>query len=269
MQEELLLKIAPDFQKKFPQYRLGISALKKTWEKVSYYSQQIQHQKEAITQDGKLNIHFFIKENLKNYAALKNPVHLHPSHFAHQLATKMSECIATIDGVRPQLDQLTKMIWAIQRHLLTGGGPEQYHSPYDEYDKIDKLIVKTILEITAKDPQIGHNELEHKVKEVLFSLHELPSFSSLDHMMCNVSALLAEKLYATSSFHTLFFAEQKTAINNFIRRHNSLCKTAGASSSIVRISTPHHRPLYSWPADLPKTLTEKEVKEATLRIISS
>ena len=55
IQEELLLKIAPDFQKRFPQYRLGISALKKTWEKVSYYSQQIQHQKEAITQDGPLS----------------------------------------------------------------------------------------------------------------------------------------------------------------------------------------------------------------------
>lgn len=227
LQEELLSKVVPDFRKKFPQYRLGISALKKTWEKVSYYSHQIENQKEALTEEGKLNIHFFIKENLKNYTALKNPIHLHPSHFAHQLATKMSECIAAIDGERPQLDQLTKMIWAIQRHLLTGNAPEQYHSPYDDYDKIDILIVKTILEISAKEPQISHNELEHKVKEVLLSLHELPSFSSLDHMMGNISALLAEKLYAASPFHSLFFAEQKTAINNFIRRHNSLCKTAG------------------------------------------
>jgi len=65
IQEELIEKITPEFQKKFPQYRLGISALRKTWEKIAYYSQQIRHQKEAITQDGKLNIHFFIKENLK------------------------------------------------------------------------------------------------------------------------------------------------------------------------------------------------------------
>jgi hypothetical protein len=149
--------------------------------------------------------------------------------------------------------------------LLTGGGLEQYHSPYDEYDKIDKLIVKTILEVTAKDPQIGHNELEHKVKEVLFSLHELPSFSSLDHMMGDISALLAEKLYATSSFHTLFFAEQKTAINNFIRRHNSLCKTAGhhpqLSELVRRIIA-----LYTLASGLPKTLTEKEVRAATLSL---
>src|SRR5579871_6855290 len=93
IQDELILKIAPEFQEKFPKYRLGVSALKKTWDKIAYYSEQIQHQKEALTQDGKLNIHFFIKENLKNYTALKNPIHLHPSHYAHQLAMKTSECI--------------------------------------------------------------------------------------------------------------------------------------------------------------------------------
>src|SRR5580700_4949783 len=70
VQEELLLKVAPDFHNKFPQYRLGVSALKKTWEKIAHFSQQIQHQKEALNADGKLNIHFFIKENLKNYTTL-------------------------------------------------------------------------------------------------------------------------------------------------------------------------------------------------------
>ncbi len=265
IQEDLIFKIAPEFQEKFPHYRLGISALKKTWEKIAYYSEQIQHQKEAITQDGKLNIHFFIKENLRNYTTLKNPIHFHPSHFAHQLAMKLSECIATIDGIRPELEQLTKMIWSIQRHLLTGGGIEQYHSPYDEYDKIDSLIVKTILEITAKDPQIGCDELEHKTKEILHSLHELPSFSSLDHMQCNISALLAEKLYATSPLHTLFFAQQKNGIDNFIRRHTSLCKTAilhpQLSELVRRIIA-----LYTLASGLPKTLSEQTLKEAVVSI---
>ena len=264
IQEDLIFKIAPEFQKKFPQYRLGVPALKKAWEKIAYYSQQIQRQKEAITQDGRLNIHFFIRENLKNYTALKNPVHLHPSHFAHQLAMKMSECIATMDGIRPELEQLTKMIWSIQRHLLRGE-IEQYKSPYDEYDKIDSLIVKSILEITAKDPQIGFNELEHKVKESLLSLHELPSFSSLDHMQCNISALLAEKLYASSPLHSLFFAEQKNAINNFIRRHASLCKVAvphpQLSELVRRIIA-----LYTLASNLPKALSENTFKEAIFAI---
>lgn len=264
IQEDLIFKIAPEFQKKFPQYRLGVSALKKTWEKIAHYSQQIQHQKEAITQDGKLNLHFFIKENLKNYTALKNPVHLHPSHFAHQLAMKMSECIATIDGIRPEHEYLTKMIWSVQRHLLTGE-IEQHASPYDEYDKIDSLIVKSILEITAKDPQICFNELEHKVKETLISLHELPSFSSLDQMHCNISALLAEKLYGSSQLHTLFFTSQKNAINNFIRRHTSLCKIAAPhpqlSELVRRIIA-----LYTLASGLPKGLSEESLKEAVLAI---
>lgn len=265
VQDELLQKIAPDFHKKFPQYRLGVSALKKTWEKVSYYTQQIQNQKEAIADDGKLNVDFFIKENLKNYASFRNPGHLHPSTYAHQLATKMSECIATIDGVRPQLDYLTKMIWSIQRHLLSGGGIEQYNSPYDEYDQIDKLIVKTILEVSARHPQIDHHELEHKVKEILLSLHDLPSFSSVDHMMGNISALIAEKLYNSATFHTFCLAEQKEAINNFIRRHNSLCKTAAYHPQLTELVR-RIIALYTLARGLPKTLSEETVKSAVLAV---
>jgi hypothetical protein len=264
IQEELVFKIAPEFQKKFPQYRLGISALKRTWDKIAYYSQQIEQQKDAIADDGKLNVHFFIKENLKNYTALKNPVHLHPCHFAHQLAIKLSECIATMDGVRPELQQLTRLIWSIQRHLLKGGS-EQNKSPYDEYDKIDSLIVKTILEIGARHPQIGFVELEQKAKEALYALHEMPSFSSLDSMQCNISALLAEKCYASSPLHTLFFAEQKNAIDHFIRRHTSLCKKAiphpQLSELVRRIIA-----LYTLASNMPKTVSEQTFKNAVLAI---
>ena len=183
LQDNLVAKITPDFQKKFPQYRLGIAALRKTWEKIAYYAEQIQSQKGAISQDGKLNIHFFIKENLRRYAANQSPSDLPPYHYAHQLAVKLSECIAAIDGTRPKLDELTKTIWAVHKHLVSG---VRTKSPYDEYDKIDKLIVKTLLEITAKEPQISHNELQHKVKESLQSLHDLPSFASLESITCNI-----------------------------------------------------------------------------------
>lgn len=265
IQEKLLEKITPTFQSQFPHYRLGVSALKKTWEKVAYYSQQIEHQKGALTEEGKLNIPFFIKENLKNYASLQKPGRLHPSYYAHQLATKMSECIATIDGTRPQLDQLTKMIWAIQRHLLKEEEMEQWSNPYDEYDQVDKLIVKVILEVSAKDPQISHSELEHQVKEILLSLHDLPSFSTIDHMVGNVSALIAEKLYVSSPFHSRFLAEQKTAIHHFIKRHASLCKTAGPapqlSEFVRRILA-----LYSLASGLPKTLSEEDVRAALVAL---
>ena len=261
LQEELLLKIAPDFQKRFPLLRLGVTALKKTWEKVAYYSQQIQQQKEAVTEDGKLNIHFFIKENLKNYHFSGNSSHLHPSYYATQMANKMSECIATIDGVRPQLDHLTKMIWSIQRHLLKDNGANQQSSPYDEYDQIDKLIVKTILQISAKDPQIDCCQLEHQVKEILLSLHELPSFASIDLMIGNVSALIAEKLYPISPLHTQFLTEQKMAMNHFIFRHNSLCKTAQPRPHLCELVR-RITALYTLASGLPKNLSETDVREA-------
>lgn len=261
LQEKLVEKIAPEFQRKFPQYRLGIAALKKTWEKIAYFSQQIQTQKEALTDDGKLNIHFLIKENLKQYFQLKNPSGPHQQHYAHQLAMKISEYLATIDGTRPMLDHLTKTIWSAQRHLLTGNALQATRSPYDEFDKFDKLIVKAMLEITGKNPQITQKELEGKVKEAIKSLQDLPSFASIDRITANVSALLAEKLYPSSSFHTLYFLEQKTAIFNFISRHVSLYKTAAFApqfSDLVRRTTA----LYTLACQLPKTLTAEEIQTA-------
>ena len=263
IQEDLLKKISPEFQNQFPQYRLGVSALKKIWEKISYYSQQIQNQKEAVSKDGKLNIHFFIKENLKTYLNLKTGSSLYPFHYAHQLAMKMSECIATVDGIRPKLDHLTKLIWAIQRHLIVGASPEKNKSPYDEYDKIDRLIVKTILEITAKEPQISQEELEAKTKDALHALHDLPSFASLDAITANVSALLAEKQYQTSVFHTHFFSEQRNAITHFIRRHSSLYKSSCMSQQLTDLVR-RIIALYILVSQLPKTLTEDQIKEAVL-----
>jgi hypothetical protein len=261
IQEALIEKIGPEFQEKFPQYRLGVLALKKTWEKVGYYLQQIEPQKQAITEEGKLNTPFLIKENLKQYLCLKNPPQLHPSQFAHQLALKLSECIATIDGKRPKLDQLTKMIWSVQRHLIKDASPEQLKSPYDTCDQIDKLIVKTILGIKAKEPQISYDELIIQVKESLQALHELPSFSSLDALYGNIAALFAEKLYAASHFHTQYFAEQKRAILNFISRHSALCKSATLLPQLYeqvrRIGA-----LYTLASQLPKELKEEEIKAA-------
>lgn len=173
LQEELIHKITPEFEKKFPRYRLGTHALKKTWEKVSYYSSQIQDQKEALTQDGKLNIPFLIKENLRSFSKSKNSCQLHPYHYAHQLALKMSECIAIVDGARPQVDQLTHAIWSIHRHLIPNLQPDQMKSPYDETDKTDKWIVRKLLEITSKQARISQQDLTFQLRLLLGRIEQL------------------------------------------------------------------------------------------------
>lgn len=198
LQDELLHKITPEFQERFPKYRLGVSALKKTWEKVHYFSTQIQEQKEALTQDGKLNLSFFIKENLKTATKLQNTCHVHPCHYAHQLAVKMGECIAVVDGIRPKLDQLTRTIWSLQRHLIPKLSPEHFKSPYDENEKADKLIVKGILEITAKHPEISQAELAFHVQKRLIQLRSITSNYSASQMKKMLAALLADQCHFTS-----------------------------------------------------------------------
>ena len=148
----------------------------------------------------------------------------------------------------------TKTIWAVHKHLVSG---LRTKSPYDEYDKIDKLIVKTLLEITAKEPQISHNELQHKVKESLQSLHDLPSFASLESITCNISALLAEKLYPSSPL------KEQAAILNFVRRQTALCKSSSIAPHLPDLVR-RTMALYSLACHLPKNLSEEAIREAIL-----
>ncbi|MBX9923308.1 MAG: hypothetical protein K2Y01_04275 [Rhabdochlamydiaceae bacterium] len=268
LQEELLSKITPEFQKKFPQYRLGVTAVKKIWNKVLFYTQQMQGKTEALDSSGKLNINFFIKENLRQYFQQKAASFLSPYQSAYQIACKMSECIATLEGTKPKLDFLTQTIWSLQKHLLNIAPLKQTKSPYDEFDKIDKLIVKTILENTAKHPHIGLQELEHKTKESLQALHDLPDFSSTAKVTCNVSAILSEKLYATSPFHFSFFAEQKEAVDHFISKHSSLYKNAIAMPQLPDLVR-RILALYTLASQLPKSVSQPIFYEAVEAVLDS
>ena len=254
LQEELISKITPEFQKKFPQYRLGVTAVKKIWNKILFYTEQIKGKTEAVDSEGKLNINFFIKENLRQYFQQKAVSFLTPYQCAYQIASKMSECIATLEGTKPKLDLLTQMIWALQKHLLNSHPLKQSKTPYDEFDKVDKLIVKTVLETTAKHPHIGLEELEYKTKETLQALHDLPDFSSANKIVCNVSAILSEKTYSASSFHFQFFAEQKEAIYHFIKKHSSLYKNTTVMPQLPDLVR-RLMALYSLASQMPKDAT--------------
>jgi len=259
-QENLIHKITPEFRKKFPHYRLGVMALKKTWEKVIYYTQQIEGHTEALSKDGSLNIAFFIKENLKQYAQLRQTRSPASYHYSHQLASKISEFSATIDGKKPEWDFLTRTIWSMQKHLLIGN-TLQSTSPYDEQNKADHLIQKILLEITAKEGLIAQKDLEYKIIQSLQSLHELSEFSTLDKILCSSSALLAEKLYPDSCFHNKYSYEEKSALLSFIERHSTLVKSTRASLKIPELVR-RIIALYTLSMRLPKNITEEEMNEA-------
>ncbi|MGH7889822.1 MAG: hypothetical protein ACRENF_04650, partial [Thermodesulfobacteriota bacterium] len=174
IQEKLIEKIAPEFKTRFPHYRLGVAALKKIWEKVAYFSQAFENQKEATTDDGKLNLWYLIRENLKQFLGGKKSFSFHPYLLAQQLALKIGECLATYDGIQPMLQHITKIIWAVQRHLIP---PEQVPlsaNPYDEFDTWDKLIIKFMLEASGKNPHLSQEELQAEVRSALHSLKDTP-----------------------------------------------------------------------------------------------
>ncbi len=174
VQEKLIEKITPEFKKKFPHYRLGVSALKKVWEKFSYFSQAFETQKEALTQEGKLNLGYLIRENLKQFIGIKKSFSLHPYMLAQQLALKISECLAAYDGIRPMLQHITKTIWAVKRHLIPPDQVPATANPYDEFDTWDKLVIKFMLEVSGNNPRLSQEELQTQVREKLYSLKDNP-----------------------------------------------------------------------------------------------
>lgn len=174
IQEKLIEKVSPEFKHKFPHYRLGVSALKKIWEKFAYFSQIFENQKEALTQEGKLNLRFLIRENLKHLFSMKKNFSFHPYLLAQQLALKISECLAAYDGIRPMLQHLTKTIWATQRHLIPPIQVPAQANPYDECDQWDKLIIKSMLECTAEKPHLSQEEIQSEVREKLYSFKDNP-----------------------------------------------------------------------------------------------
>jgi len=265
IEANLLAKILPEFKKKFPRYRLGASALKKVWEKVGYYYEKIQGQKEALKENGKLNLKYMIRENLKKSFPTE---HLPPYTIAKQIATKLSECIATLEGKRPEIDQLTKVIWSVQKHLLRDLSPLQTKSPYDEYDKIDKLIVKTQLEITAKGENLDPYMLKREIFKKLKAYFEIKTLAKENQLTSTLSMILAEKLQYSSLIACHFSLKERKTIESFVRQQIEMGKCNSLLTSdehrlelIQRILA-----LYTIAEGLPKNMSEESLRASILHV---
>ncbi len=259
IQEILLDKVAPEFQKKFPHYRLGISALRKTWEKIAYYTGKVEIEKEATDEKGNLHLPYLIKENLRQYRHMATISGFHPYHYAHQLSLKICECIAIVDGLKPSLDSLARLIWSMQRHLLSWQTLQEAKSPYDEYDQMDKQIVKTVLEITAEEPHLSLNQLEARVTMSFSSLIEIPAFSSQETLLSTIAALIADKLYAASPLHISLLPQEKSALFEFIRTHIELCRKVTPQMHLSDLAR-RILSLYLLATELPKDLSEEDLR---------
>ncbi len=265
IEANLLAKILPEFKQKFPKYRLGTSALKKVWEKVAYYYEKIQGQTGALKEDGKLNLKFMIRENLKNSIS---PYHLPPYTIAQQIAVKLSECIASLEGKKPELDHLTRVIWSVQKHLLKDISTIQAKNPYEEYDKLDKLIVKTQLEISAKGENLEPQTLKRKLLKEMDAYSGVKTLLKASELTSTLSMILAEKLYQSSLIACHFSLREKRAIESFIRHQIEMSKfNELLTSDEHRLElTQRILALYTIAGELPKDISEKSLR-ASIRHI--
>lgn len=224
IQNLLLREILPDFSKKFPRYRLGNTALKKTWEKVGYYLKTIQQEQGALLANGKLNVDFIIKRNLGQLVASGTNHTFHPYNSAHSLAVKISECIATHDGIRPAIDELTKTIWAVQKHLILKK-PQDATPSSEKYDQLDKLIVRFQLEAIAKDPLLSKNQLSLTIEKKIENLKQLQRIRNIEDLTASLSAILANELYPTLRLHKSLSKESLDAILSFVEKQVAKCQS--------------------------------------------
>lgn len=267
IEANLLARILPEFREKFPKYRLGTSALKKVWEKVAYYHEKIRGQKGALKEDGRLNLKFMIRENLRNSPL---PSHLPPYTIAEQVAVKLSECIASLEGEKPERTHLTKIIWSIQKHLLKDLSAMQTKNPYEEYDKVDKIIVKTLLEITSKERYLDPQTFKRKVQSELKGFRAIKPLLRENQLTSTLSMLLAQKLYKSSLITCHFSLKEKQAIEEFIRHQINM----GQCNSLLLQD--NHRlemiqrilALYTIAGELPKDLSRQSLS-ASIRHIKA
>jgi len=220
IQTLLVQEILPDFTKRFPRYRLGNAVLKKTWEKVLYYLQIIQQEKGALQTDGRLNLPYIIKRNLSKFSPSELPQSIHPYNSAHNLAGKISEFIATYEGERPNLEELTKTIWAVQKHLIVKN-KDGLNSPFEKYDPLDKLVVRFQLEEIAKSPLASKDELIESVKNRFTQLRMVHQ----ENLILSTSILFANKLYSSLSIHKTLPKEHIELLKEFIRKQITLCRS--------------------------------------------
>ncbi|MEM7175680.1 MAG: hypothetical protein AAF443_07130 [Chlamydiota bacterium] len=260
IESKLLSSILPEFKHKFPKYRLGKHALKKIWDKVVYYYERVHGQKEAIRPDGQINLSFMIRENLKSTDSL--PKDLPPHTYAYQIAVKISECLATLDGKRLSIDYLTKLIWAVQKHLQTDLIAIQSKPPYEEYDNLDKLIVKTMLEAIALRPLSSPKALKKQLRSHFESMVKVAALARKNQLTATLSMVLAQTLESNPA--TATFPATKTALQSFIDYHIDLSRhnqTLSANTHTIEL-VQRILSLYAIATYLPKTIDPQTLTSA-------
>ena len=246
IQSELLEKILPEFRQAFPKTRLGTSTLKRVWDKVSLFYGKLQGE-EALRGDGKLDIEYVIRENLRRKEATYLPDSLPPYHYAHRVALKVGEYIATLEGTKPRTHALTKLIWSVQKHLITDLPARKAKSAYEEYDTLDKFIVKTMLEVSSSEKCKTQAEIAGEITRRLTAEKSTYEMHSEEHLY----SLCAQSLAKARSCNIV------SQLKPFIAMQRNLCHAGEPNTDAADIETAQRvLALYPLLTSLPKNASE-------------
>jgi hypothetical protein len=266
VQEHLIKCITPEFSHRFPNYHLGIHSIKKTWHKIISYMQQIEDHTHSLKDDGSVNINFFIQENLKQYILLHPSYSSQSYHYSQQLAAKISEFSATIDGQKPDWNHLTRIIWSLQKNLLSGS-KKSFKSPYDFINDNDEPIFKILTKIHASHPLISQEELKSKAFQALSCIKKIMGSSTAHTFISKGSWILSQMILSSLSNFDMTSIEKK-ALNLFLRRYidiHRIVRTHTTSQEIIkRILT-----LYHFAIAIPKNLTLDDILEGYDQYVKS
>ncbi|MCH9811895.1 hypothetical protein K0U07_03920 [bacterium] len=234
IQKTLLAEVLPEFREHFPHYRLGISALKKTWEKIHYYVKYLEKHY-AYSQNGKLDISYLIRENLSLFFEKELPSAAASFHFAHHITGKISECIAAVDGESIEKNKLTKVIWAMQKQLIPTF--DKAASPYETIDNLDKILIRFQLELIAENPLLPQEALQERLIGKIKSLLSISRIRNFRELTPQISSIIADKMYLASPLHSFYPKKSLSEIETFIKKeHALLLEQVKRPSASMRLS---------------------------------
>lgn len=230
IEKDILQRILPEFKLKFPYYRLGIAALKRTWEKISYYQKKVVH-REAYQLDGKLNINYLIKENIRSY---QQNYKQSPQYYYDQLPTlanNLSECIAILEGKQPNLQRLSRTIWSVVQHLLPPATLNNLPMQ-KELDVLDHFLCRNMLYHIYQNPTLSCEKLIDLMQSSCVGIFQQEYFANTEKLASIISVLLSKSYRQRSIVHK----QVKPTINTCIENHIDRIYRGRRDSSITLLS---------------------------------
>ncbi|MDX8431550.1 MAG: hypothetical protein SNF33_07115 [Candidatus Algichlamydia australiensis] len=185
IEQDLLRKILPEFKARFPRYRLGLFALKKAFEKVAYFYEKLYGHKN-------LDANTLIRENLRNQ--LEIGIYNSIKAQSEQIAQNVGECLATLQGRKPNLVGLMAKTYSGLKALFSEVPPQ---NPFYSCDARDALIVKTQIETISDYPEITFYQLQAVIEQKLSMLYEIPAPHKNNKLEIAIACHLGTKWSAT------------------------------------------------------------------------